>query len=133
MNCGRYHAQAIHIGATIGADIVKQNYHLYNMGFKRSDFPNMTMRCIDIADRSSHWFSSLSSTPRVLWQRSSDQLWRKVLVRDNLREAVRLVVINKRGDMVWSWAEDFQSSREDGLAILRAVQAVYLEEKLPSA
>lgn len=129
-------AQAIHIGATIGADIVKQKLPSAQHGFQALNFSKyddemygtlLTDHPIDLVRyQVLHAFSGKIGLINSGGESSG---------QDNLREAVRLAVINKRagGHGLIMGRKIFKSSREDGLAILRAVQAVYLEENITIA
>lgn len=128
-------AQAIHLGATIGADIVKQKLPENNGGFKAIGFgkthPSMygqlaTDHPVDL----------------VRYQVANAYMGRIGLINsggasgtNDLADAVRTAVINKRGGGMGliSGRKAFQKPLHEGIELLNAIQDVYLNEKITIA
>lgn len=129
-------AQAIHLGVTMGADIVKQKFPSHLRGFQALDFSKYDLSMYD----------------RLLTDHPIDLVRYQVLHayagkiglinsggesqgENNLRAAVRQAVINKRagGHGLIMGRKVFKSSRAEGLQLLKAVQDVYLEPKITIA
>ncbi len=129
-------AQAIHLGVTMGADIVKQKLPSHLRGFQALDFSKYDPQMYD---------RLLTDHPidLVRYQVIHAYAGRIGLINsggenlgvDNLRSAVRQAVINKRagGHGLIMGRKVFKSSRAEGLQLLRAVQDVYLEPKITIA
>lgn len=129
-----YHAaadltgQANHLGATIGADIVKQKLPQSNGGFKTLQFGKET---------ESMYTQLCSDHPIDLcrYQVINGYMGRIGLINsggpsgeDDLGEAVATAVINKRagGMGLISGRKAFQKPLREGVALLHAIQDVYL-------
>lgn len=129
-------AQAIHLGVSMGADIVKQKFPSHLRGFQALSFSKYDLIMYD----------------RLLTEHPIDLVRYQVvhayagkiglinsggenLGENNLRAAVRQAVINKRagGHGLIMGRKVFKSSWAEGLQLLRAVQDVYLEPKITIA
>ncbi len=121
--------QANHLGVTIEADIVKQKLPACNRGFEALKFGKTDKRV----------YSDLTSDHPIdmtRYQVVSCYLGRAGLINSggassgesDLAEAVRTAVINKRagGMGLISGRKAFQRPVRDGVAILNAIQDVYL-------
>lgn len=121
--------QANHLGVTIEADIVKQKLPACNRGFEALKFGKTDKRV----------YSDLTSDHPIdmtRYQVVSCYLGRAGLINSggassgesDLAEAVRTAVINKRagGMGLISGRKAFQRPVKDGVAILNAIQDVYL-------
>lgn len=128
-------AQAIHLGATIGADIVKQKLPENNGGFKAIGFGKTHKKMYGdlVTDH---------PVDLVRWQVVNSLNGRIGLINsggasgsNDLAEAVRTAVINKRGGGMGliSGRKAFQKDLKDGIALLNAIQDVYLEKKITIA
>lgn len=125
--------QADHIGATIHADIVKQKLPDNNGGFNALNFPGSSYGKTD-----KRIYTDLCSDhpiDLVRYQLANSYMGRVGLINSggassgesDLAEAVRTAVINKRGGGMGliSGRKAFQKSREEGVALLHAIQDVY--------
>ncbi len=121
--------QANHLGVTIEADVVKQKLPACNRGFEALKFGKTDKRV----------YSDLTSDHPIdmtRYQVISCYLGRAGLINSggassgesDLAEAVRTAVINKRagGMGLISGRKAFQRPVKDGVAILNAIQDVYL-------
>nr|HPI22310.1 fructose-bisphosphate aldolase [Spirochaetota bacterium] len=121
--------QANHLGATIKADIVKQKLPTLNGGFT----------AINFAKTHDKVYTELSSEHPIdltRYQVISNYMGRIGLINSggessgerDLAEAVRTAVINKRagGMGLISGRKAFQRPMKDGIALLNAIQDVYL-------
>ncbi len=120
--------QANHLGATIGADIVKQKLPVCNGGFKALKFGKVDEKM----------YSQLSSDHPIdltRYQVINGYMGRIGLInsggpsaKNDLREAILTAVINKRagGMGLISGRKAFQKSMREGIELLHAVQDVYL-------
>lgn len=120
--------QANHLGATLGADIVKQKLPLNNGGFKALKFGKQTEAM----------YTQLSSPHPIdltRYQVINGYMGRIGLInsggpsgKDDLAQAVRTAVINKRagGIGLISGRKAFQKPMKDGITLLHAIQDVYL-------
>lgn len=124
--------QANHLGVTIEADIIKQKLPTKNGGYpalnKTEKFGKYDPRMYDA-------LASDHPIDLCRWQVANCYMGRIGLINsggesgtDDLRDAVKTAVINKRagGSGLILGRKAFQKTREDGLAIVRAVQDVYL-------
>ena len=137
-----YHAsadltgQADHLGVTIKADIVKQKLPTNNGGF----------RAIGFAKTSDKVYSELTSDHPIALCRSqvaNGYMGRGGLINSggesrgasDLQEAVTTAVINKRagGMGLISGRKAFQRPMKDGIALLHAIQDVYLDDEVTIA
>lgn len=127
--------QANHLGATIEADIVKQKLPLNNGGFKALKFGKQTEAM----------YTQLSSPHPIdltRYQVINGYMGRIGLInsggasgKDDLLQAVKTAVINKRagGIGLISGRKAFQKPMQDGIALLHAVQDVYLSKDITLA
>ncbi|HHO0366901.1 TPA: class I fructose-bisphosphate aldolase [Morganella morganii] len=136
-----YHAsadltgQANHLAATIGADIVKQKMAENNGGFKAIGFSHTDERV----------YSTLTTDnpiDQVRYQLANCYMGRAGLINsggasgnNDLADAVRTAVINKRagGMGLILGRKAFKKSMKDGVALINAVQDVYLDKKVTIA
>lgn len=127
--------QAIHLGATLGADIVKQKLPTNNGGFKALKFGKTTDKV----------YSELSSDHPIdlcRYQVINAYMGRIGLInsggpsgKNDLAEAVRTAVINKRagGMGLISGRKAFQKPMKDGIKLLNLIQDVYLAKEVTVA
>ncbi len=125
-------SQAIHLGATIGADIVKQKLPECNGGFK----------AIGFGKTDSRMYSELSTDhpiDLVRYQVANSYMGRVGLINsggasgsNDLQDAVATAVINKRGGGMGLilGRKAFQKPFEEGVALLNRVQDVYLCDEI---
>lgn len=121
-------AQANHLGVTLGADIIKQKLPTAARGFEKLKF----------GKHSPHMYETLIGEHPIdlcRYQVLNCYAGKIPLIssggpsgNNNLRDAVRSAVINKRagGAGLIMGRKVFECDREEGIAILRAVQDVYL-------
>jgi len=128
-------AQAIHIGATIGADIVKQKLPENNGGFKAIGFGKTHPSMYDT-------LCGDNPIDLVRYQVANSYMGRVGLINsggpsgeNDLAQAVRTAVINKRGGGMGliSGRKAFQKPLKEGVELLHAIQDVYLEDKITIA
>jgi len=122
--------QAIHLGATIEADIVKQKLPENNGGFKALKFGKFSEKM----------YSDLATDHPIdltRYQVINSYMGRIGLInsggasgKDDLAQAVRTAVINKRagGMGLISGRKAFQRPMNEGVEILNAIQDVYLSD-----
>jgi len=123
-------AQANHLGVTLGADVIKQKLPTHNGGYKAFKGFGKTHEKVYgglVADHPIDW---------VRWQVANCYLGKIGLINSggassgesDLAEAVRTAVINKRGGGMGliSGRKAFQRPMREGVALLNAVQDVYL-------
>lgn len=127
--------QANHLGATIGADIVKQKLPSSNGGFKALKFGKQTEAM----------YTKLSSDhpiDLVRYQVANGYMGRIGLINsggpsgdNDLAAAVETAVINKRGGGIGliSGRKAFQKPLKEGVALLSAIQDVYLSKEVTIA
>lgn len=121
--------QANHLGATIGADIVKQKLPVNNGGFKALKFGKQTEKM----------YTELCSDHMIdlcRYQVANSYMGRVGLINsggpsegaNDLSQAVETAVINKRagGMGLISGRKAFQRPLKEGVQILHAIQDVYL-------
>jgi class I fructose-bisphosphate aldolase len=120
--------QAIHLGATIEADIVKQKMPENNGGFKALKFGKYSEKM----------YTDLATDHPIdltRYQVINSYMGRIGLInsggpsgKDDLAQAVRTAVINKRagGMGLISGRKAFQRPMNEGVQILNAIQDVYL-------
>jgi len=129
-------AQANHIGATINADIVKQKLPTKNGGFNAIGFAK-THKLV---------YEELTTDNPIdlcRWQVANGYMGRIGLINSggeskgesDLADAVRTAVINKRagGTGLISGRKAFQKPRAEGVALLNAIQDVYLDGSITVA
>lgn len=128
--------QANHLGATIGADIVKQKMPTTNGGFKALKFGKQTEKM----------YTELCSDHPIdmtRYQVINGYMGRIGLINSggassgagDLQEAIETAVINKRagGMGLISGRKAFQRSMKDGVDLLHAIQDVYLCKEITIA
>ncbi len=126
--------QANHIGVTIQADIVKQKLPTRNGGFE-------AIPCGKV-DKDREMYTKLASEhpiDLVRYQVANGYMGRAGLINsggastaDDRADAIKTAVINKRagGMGLIMGRKAFQRPRRDGIELLRAVQNVYLDERV---
>jgi fructose-bisphosphate aldolase, class I len=126
--------QANHIGVTIEADIIKQKQPENNGGYVALNMGNSSYGKFD-----KRIYSELCSDHPIdlcRYQVANCYLGRVGLInsggasgKDDIAQAVRTAVVNKRagGQGMISGRKAFQKTRAEGVALLNAVQDVYLE------
>jgi len=129
-------SQAIHIAVTMGADIVKQKMPVALHGFTDLDFSHSDPQMYE---------RLLTDHPidLVRYQVAHAYMGKIGLINsggeskgeNDLREAVRSAVINKRagGQGLIMGRKVFKKSWEEGIALLQAVQDVYLTQEITLA
>lgn len=127
--------QGNHLGATIGADIVKQKLPINNGGFKALHFGKYSEKM----------YTALCSDHPIdlcRYQVVNDYMGRIGLINsggpsgeNDLAQAVETAVINKRagGIGLISGRKAFQKSMADGVRLLHAIQDVYLCKEITIA
>jgi len=127
--------QANHLAATIEADIIKQKQAQTNGGFTALEFGKTHERM----------YSELTSEhpiDQVRYQVANCYLGRVSMINsggpsgtDDLHQVVRTAVINKRagGTGLITGRKAFQKPMDDGIALLNAVQDVYLDDTITLA
>lgn len=127
--------QANHLAATIGADIVKQKMAENNGGYKAVKFGYTDERV----------YTKLTSDhpiDLVRYQLANCYMGRAGLINsggaageNDIQESVRTAVINKRagGMGLILGRKAFKKSMKDGVALINAVQDVYLDKKVTIA
>jgi class I fructose-bisphosphate aldolase len=128
--------QANHLGVTIGADIIKQKLPENNGGYQAVGFGRTSPLV----------YSDLTSDHPIdltRWQVANCYMGRAGLINsggassgaDDLAEAVRTAVINKRagGTGLISGRKAFQRPMADGTELLGAIQDVYLDSSIEVA
>jgi len=137
-----YHAaadltsQANHLGVTIQADIIKQKQPESNDGYGTIGFGRTSPLV----------YSELTSDHPIdltRWQVVNSFMGRAGLINSggasggagDLEQAIRTAVINKRagGTGLISGRKAFQRPMDDGVALLHAIQDVYLDESITIA
>jgi class I fructose-bisphosphate aldolase len=136
-----YHAaadlsgQANHLGATLGADIVKQKLAVNNGGFTAVNFGHSSPLIYEK-------LSSNHPIDLVRYQVANCYMGRVGLInsggasgKNDLAEAVITAVINKRagGMGLISGRKAFQKPLKEGIEILNAIQDVYLDKTITIA
>jgi class I fructose-bisphosphate aldolase len=132
--------QANHLGVTIGADIVKQKLPTNNGGFKALNTGSSSYGKLD-----ERIYSELTSDHPIdltRYQVANGYMGRAGLISsggasgaNDFAEAVETAVINKRagGTGLISGRKAFQRPMEEGIALLNAIQDVYLCEDVTIA
>lgn len=125
--------QANHIGVTLQADIIKQKQPTHNGGYKAMNDGDESYGKFD-----NRMYSELSSDHPIdltRYQVVNNYMGRAGLINsggssgeNDLEQVVRTAVINKRagGIGLISGRKAFQKSMDDGIALLHAIQDVYL-------
>ncbi|MCI0681195.1 MAG: class I fructose-bisphosphate aldolase [Gemmataceae bacterium] len=130
--------QGNHLGVTLGADIIKQKLPTNNGGFKALKFGKV--------DKKELMYNELCSDHPIdltRYQVANCYLGRCGLINSggeskgasDLKEAVETAVINKRagGMGLISGRKAFQKPIKDGVALLNAIQDVYLCKEIAVA
>jgi class I fructose-bisphosphate aldolase len=132
--------QANHLGVTIQADIVKQKLPTNNGGFKALNTGSSSYGKLD-----ERIYSQLTSDHPIdltRYQVANGYMGRAGLISsggasgaNDFAEAVETAVINKRagGTGLISGRKAFQRPMEEGIALLNAIQDVYLCEEVTIA
>jgi class I fructose-bisphosphate aldolase len=128
--------QANHLGVTIEADIIKQKLPLNNGGFEALKFGKTSP---DVYTK----LSSDNPIDLTRYQVANCYMGRSGLINSggeskgasDLAEAVKTAVINKRagGMGLISGRKAFQKPLKDGVALLHAIQDVYLAQDITVA
>lgn len=127
--------QANHLGVTIGADIIKQKLPECNGGFKAISFGKMHK---DMYDK----LCSDHPIDLTRYQVANNYMGRIGLINsggasgeNDLVEAVKTAVINKRagGMGLICGRKAFQTSMDNGVKLLNAIQSVYLANEVSIA
>jgi fructose-bisphosphate aldolase, class I len=129
--------QANHLGATIGADIVKQKLPTANGGYNALSGYGKTSPLV---------YDQLTTDHPIdlaRWQVVNGYMGRIGLINSggeskgesDLADAVRTAVINKRagGTGLISGSKAFQRPTDQGVALLNAIQDVYLDDEITIA
>ncbi|MCC7448186.1 MAG: class I fructose-bisphosphate aldolase [Anaerolineae bacterium] len=125
--------QANHLGVTIQADIIKQKLPTSNGGFKALSSGNSSYGKLD--ERMYTKLSSDNPIDLTRYQVANCYMGRAGLInsggasgQNDLAEAVMTAVVNKRagGMGLISGRKAFQRPMDEGAALLRAIQDVYL-------
>ncbi|MFN8561796.1 MAG: class I fructose-bisphosphate aldolase [Anaerolineae bacterium] len=132
--------QANHLGATIQADILKQKLPESNGGFKALNTGTSSYGKLD--ERMYTQLSSDHPIDLTRYQVANGYMGRAGLInsggasgKNDLADAVKTAVINKRagGMGLISGRKAFQRPMEEGVALLNAIQDVYLCEDITLA
>lgn len=141
-----YHAsadltgQAIHLGVTIGADIVKQKLPVNNGGFRALNMGDSSYGKLD--ERMYNELATDHPIDLVRYQVANAYMGRIGLINsggasgaNDIQQAVRTAVVNKRGGGMGliSGRKAFQKPLADGIEILNAIQDVYLTDEITIA
>jgi fructose-bisphosphate aldolase, class I len=128
--------QANHLGVTIQADIIKQKLPVNNGGYRALENYGKTHKKV---------YEELSSDhpiDLVRYQVANCYMGRAGLInsggasgKNDLQQAVRTAVINKRGGGTGliSGRKAFQRPMSEGVELLNAIQDVYLDESITIA
>jgi class I fructose-bisphosphate aldolase len=124
-------AQANHLGVTLGADVIKQKLPTHNGGYKAFEKYGKTHKKVYGELVAEH------PVDYVRWQVANCYMGKIGLInsggassgQSDLAEAVRTAVVNKRGGGMGliSGRKAFQRPMQEGVALLNAIQDVYLE------
>jgi fructose-bisphosphate aldolase, class I len=130
-------AQANHLGVTLSADIIKQKLPTLNGGYNAIPKFGKTHKRVYgelVKDHPVDW---------VRWQVANCYMGKIGLINSggasagesDMAEAVRTAVVNKRGGGMGliSGRKAFQRSRKEGIALLNAIQDVYLCDEITVA
>lgn len=133
--------QANHLGATIQADIIKQKLPENNGGYKSMNTNGVTYGKYD--ERMYTGLSTSNPIDLCRYQVINGYMGRAGLINSggasqgdkDLKEAVRTAIINKRagGMGMISGRKSFQRPFNEGVALLNAIQDVYLEKQIDVA
>lgn len=133
--------QANHLGVTIQADIIKQKLPTNNGGYKALNSGDSSYGKLN-----EKMYTQLSSDHPIdltRYQVANNYMGRAGLINSggeskgagDLEDAVRTAVINKRagGQGLISGRKAFQKPMNEGVALLNAIQDVYLDESVTVA
>ena len=132
--------QAIHLGVTIEADIIKQKLPTHNGGYKALNMGSSSYGKLD-----ERMYTNLTTDHLIdltRYQLLNSYNGRAGLISSggasgegDLEEAVKTAVINKRagGSGLISGRKAFQRPMEEGAALLNAIQDVYLNKDVTIA
>ena len=133
--------QANHLGVTIQADIIKQKLPTLNGGYKALNSGDSSYGKLK-----EEMYTELSSDHPIdltRYQVANNYMGRAGLINSggassgagDLAEAVKTAVINKRagGQGLISGRKAFQKPMADGVALLNAIQDVYLDQSITVA
>jgi fructose-bisphosphate aldolase, class I len=128
--------QANHLGATLGADIIKQKLPENNGGYSALNFGKTDKRVYSV-------LSSDNPIDLTRYQLANCYMGRAPLINSggaaagetDLKDAVKTAVINKRagGTGLISGRKAFQRPMQEGVALLNAIQDVYLSNDVTIA
>lgn len=127
--------QANHLAATIEADIIKQKQAIGNGGYTALKFGKTSPKVYDE-------LTSDHPIDLVRYQVANCYMGRVGMInsggpsgKDDLHQAVRTAVINKRagGMGLISGRKSFQKPMEEGVQLLNAIQDVYLSKEITIA
>lgn len=128
--------QAIHLGVTLQADIIKQKLPENNHGFTQIGFGRTDPIMYEELMPGDH------PIELVRWQVANSYMGRVGMINsggpsgdNDYADAVRTAVLNKRGGGAGliSGRKAFQRSMRDGVRLLNLIQDVYLDEKVTVA
>ena len=132
--------QANHLGATLGADIVKQKLPTQNYGYQALNSGDSSYGKLD--ERIYSHLSSDHPIDLTRYQVANGYMGKVGLINsggasgaDDFAEAVKTAVINKRagGMGLISGRKAFQRPMDEGVRLLNAIQDVYLNEDVTVA
>jgi class I fructose-bisphosphate aldolase len=132
--------QANHIGATIEADIVKQKLPTNNFGYKALNAGDSSYGKLD--ERIYNDLASDHPIDLCRYQVANGYMGRIGLINsggasgeNDLQQAIQTAVVNKRagGMGLISGRKAFQKPRAEGVALLNAIQDVYLTPEVTIA
>lgn len=129
--------QANHLGATLGADLVKQKLPETDGGFTALEFGKTSSLVYE------RYVPTDNPIDRCRWQVLNSYAGRVGLINSggpsggasDLHDAVRTAVVNKRagGTGVIAGRKVFQRPMDEGIALLHAIQDVYLDQDITIA
>ncbi len=132
--------QANHLGATIGADILKQKLPTTNGGYKALNTGDSSYGKLD--ERIYTELASDHPIDLTRYQVANGYMGRAGLIssggasgKNDFAQAVRTAVVNKRagGTGLISGRKAFQRPMDEGAKLLNAIQDVYLNEDITIA
>ena len=132
--------QANHLGATIGADIVKQKLPTNNGGYKALNTGDSSYGKLD--ERIYSELTSDNPIDLTRYQVANGYMGRAGLINsggasgdDDFADAVKTAVVNKRagGMGLISGRKSFQRPMEEGVKLLNFIQDVYLNDEITVA
>ncbi len=138
--CADLTSQAIHLGVTIGADIVKQKLPTNNGGYKALNTGASSYGKLD--ERIYSELTTDHPIDLVRYQVANAYMGRCGLINsggasgaNDLAQAVTTAVVNKRGGGMGliSGRKAFQKPLAEGVEILNAIQDVYLNDEITIA